>query len=65
MRIILNGQAQEVTANTLDAVLLECGYEGDHFATALNGTFIHKQQREGLALSADDRIEVVAPLEGG
>ena len=65
MRIILNGEAQHVTATTLDKVLLECGYKGDHFATALNGTFIHKQQREGLALSTDDRVEVVAPLEGG
>ena len=65
MRIILNGEATEVTATTLDRVLLECGYEGDHFATALNGTFIHKQQRQDLELSVDDRIEVVAPLEGG
>ena len=65
MRIFLNGEAMEVSAGTLAQVLLECGYEGDHFATAVNEVFVHKQQRPSHQLSDDDRVEIVAPMEGG
>ena len=65
MRIFLNGEVMEVRAETLSQVLQECGYEGDHFATAVNEVFVHKQQRASHLLSEDDRVEIVAPMEGG
>ena len=65
MRIFLNGESREVNPGTLAQVLLECGYEGNHFATAVNEVFVHKQQRESRELSENDRVEVVSPMEGG
>ena len=65
MRIFLNGESRQVNSGTLAQVLRECGYEGDHFATAVNEVFVHKQQRESRELSENDRVEVVSPMEGG
>ncbi len=65
MRIEVNGEARHVESGTLDAVLVECGYRNPAIATALNGTFIHKHQRVETAIVEGDKIEVVAPIEGG
>ena len=65
MRIIINGEEREVMSGQLDSVLLECGYENPAIATALNGTFIHRHLRGETRLTDGDRIEVVAPIEGG
>ena len=65
MRIFLNGESTDVNPGTLAQVLLQCGYKGDHFATAVNEVFVHKAQRETRVLSEDDRVEIVAPMEGG
>ena len=65
MRIIVNGEQREVVAQTLEAVLVECGYHSPKIATALNSTFIHRHLRSETTLSENDRIEVVSPIEGG
>lgn len=65
MRIVLNGDAREVAAAKLDQVLSELGYTDSSVATAVNGTFIPKAQRCGQVLRDGDRIEVVAPMQGG
>ena len=65
MRIFLNGASTDVNPGTLAQVLQECGYEGDHFATAVNEVFVHREQRATRVLSEDDRVEIVAPMEGG
>ena len=65
MRIFLNGAPTDVTPGTLTQVLQECGYEGNHFATAVNEVFVHKEQRQTRVLLEDDRVEIVAPMEGG
>jgi len=65
MRIIVNGEERDVSVAHLDAVLVECGYENPAIATALNGTFIHRHLRAETSLSEGDRVEVVAPIEGG
>ncbi len=54
-----------MTSDLLDQVLVECGYENPSIATALNGTFVHRELRTETKLTEGDRIEVVAPIEGG
>ena len=46
MRIVLNGEAVEVAATRLSDILVECGYQQDRIATALNGEIVHRQLRE-------------------
>ena len=65
MKITLNGVEREVSENMLDQALRELGYCGGAIATAVNGEFIPKTQRLDIVLSEGDRIEVVAPMQGG
>lgn len=65
MKITLNGDACEVAAANLDQALRELGYVDASVATAVNGTFIPKAQRREKLLDDGDRIEVVAPMQGG
>lgn len=64
MKIILNGDECEVSTATVAAVLDELGYAGT-FATALNGRFVPQGQRSDTPLSPQDRLEVIAPMQGG
>jgi sulfur carrier protein len=65
MRITLNGNAIEIDAQTLDQALEQLGYADSVVATALNGTFVPKAQRRETRLDEGDRIEIVAPMQGG
>jgi len=65
MRIIHNGEPREVAAATLAAVLAELDYEGAHVATALNGEFVPAKERAATPVREGDRVEVVAPRQGG
>lgn len=64
MKIVLNGQPREVVAATLSTLLTECGFSG-RVATAVNEEFIPLSMRDSHALNAGDRVEVVAPMQGG
>lgn len=65
MKIVVNGQEVEVQASTLAAALVELGYGGAKLATAVNEAFVPAALRGGLGLRAGDRIEIVAPQQGG
>ncbi|MDY6945075.1 MAG: sulfur carrier protein ThiS [Pseudomonadota bacterium] len=65
MKIVLNGDAREIAAANLNQALHELGYTDGSFATAVNGTFIPKARRASHRLDDGDRIEVVAPMQGG
>jgi hypothetical protein len=41
MRVIVNGEAREINASRVDALLSELEYEGTHFAIAVNGLYRH------------------------
>ena len=64
MKITLNGEPRDVAADRLAAALAELGFEGA-VATAVNGDFVPAAQREGHALAEGDRVEVLAPRQGG
>lgn len=65
MKIEVNGTAHEVTAATLDAALAELGWAEARVATALNGEFVPKASRSATRLQNGDRLEVLAPMQGG
>lgn len=64
MKIVLNGETREVMATTLAALLLECGMSG-RVATAVNEEFIPAGMRQNHTLADGDRVEIVAPMQGG
>ena len=65
MNILVNGKAREVNAQTLPLVLVELGYGNAVVATALNGQFVPIAAREQMSLHDNDRLEIVAPMQGG
>ena len=65
MRIFINDDAHDVDAATLAAALDSLGFSGRKIATALNGRFVAATARPATKLTDGDRIEVVAPMQGG
>lgn len=64
MKIMINGTRTEVRGETLAAILTELGYGDAKVATAVNEVFVAATARD-LALSPGDRVEIVAPRQGG
>ena len=74
MKIIVNGAWHELTCTagvaraaepTLEKVLAELGFGDSVVATAVNGEFVAAGAREGIAVREGDRVEVLAPMQGG
>ncbi|MCC5961295.1 MAG: sulfur carrier protein ThiS [Rhodobacteraceae bacterium] len=65
MKIEVNGDAQNVLARNVEDALRELGWQGARVATALNGEFLPKAARATTDLSDGDRLEVLAPMQGG
>ncbi|HTB38589.1 MAG TPA: sulfur carrier protein ThiS [Reyranella sp.] len=65
MRIFLNDDAHDVEPGTLAAALESLGFGGCKIATAVNGRFVAAAARPKTALADGDRVEVVAPMQGG
>jgi sulfur carrier protein len=65
LKLVVNGEPAEVASTTLAGVLEEMGFGGLKVATALNGDFVPERRRAETALTAGDKIEVVAPRQGG
>ncbi|WP_026606715.1 sulfur carrier protein ThiS [Methylocapsa acidiphila] len=65
MRIKINGEARDVTATTLAALLRELDYEDLTVATALNQAFVRKTDRNRAHLRDGDAVEILTPRQGG
>ncbi|HLW28598.1 MAG TPA: sulfur carrier protein ThiS [Kiloniellales bacterium] len=65
MRIEVNGVEREVQDARLDAILNELGFAEAKVATAVNGDFVPLTARAERQLQPGDRLEVVAPMQGG
>jgi sulfur carrier protein len=65
MKLVVNGAEQDVAAQTLAAALDALDYGQALVATALNGEFVPARKRAETALREGDRIEIVAPRQGG
>ena len=65
MRIILNGEARDCVAGTVEQVLEEAGFGDAVVATALNGRFVPVAERASTPIAEGDEVEVLAPMQGG
>ncbi|MCI0999599.1 MULTISPECIES: sulfur carrier protein ThiS [Ochrobactrum] len=65
MTIVLNGEVITTAAANLAALLAEIELDEAVVATALNGEFVASDERSTATLSSGDRIEVLAPMQGG
>lgn len=65
MKITVNGVVQEITSTHLNTVLDELGHGGAKVATAVNEVFVPTGLRAQTILSDGDRLEVLAPQQGG
>ncbi|APX90771.1 thiamine biosynthesis protein ThiS [Brevirhabdus pacifica] len=66
MKITLNGETRELVPPypTLDRLLADSGFSGT-IATAVNEVFVPAAERAETPLHEGDRIEVLAPMQGG
>ena len=65
MQINVNGKPTEVQETNLRNILKELGYYDAKVATAVNEVFVPTADRSKLKLSSGDRLEIVAPQQGG
>jgi sulfur carrier protein len=65
MKLVVNGELQEVLAATLAEALLSLDFADAKVATALNGEFVPARARASTPVKDGDRIEIVAPRQGG
>jgi sulfur carrier protein len=65
LRVIINGEAREIAAERLDALLGELDYEGTHFAIAVNYDVLPKSRWAETPLKDGDEIEIITPRQGG
>ncbi len=65
MKLIVNGELQDMSARPLSELLVLMEYEGDWLATAVNGELVHREDRFDHALNDNDRIEILSPMQGG
>lgn len=65
MNILVNGKAHDVRSHLLSDVLDELGYGDAKIATAVNGNVVPAKARPGTPLQSDDRLEILAPMQGG
>jgi len=65
LRITVNGEQQETQAATLEQLCAALGYGEQRIATAVNGEFVAVDERPTTRLHDNDRIEIVAPRQGG
>lgn len=65
MKIIVNGEPMDTGAATLAELLAGLDLIEAKVATARNGDFVPAGARALTVLTAGDRIEIVAPRQGG
>lgn len=65
MKLSINGEPREVSATRLSDVLAELGFAQATVATAVNGDFVAAAARPATQLAEGDRVEIVAPQQGG
>ena len=63
--ITVNGEPTETQARTLAELVAARGLAESQVATALNGDFVPKGARAATLLREGDKVEIVAPRQGG
>jgi sulfur carrier protein len=61
----VNGERAETEARTLAELIQSLGFGEREVATALNGSFVPRAARGATLLAEGDKVEIVAPRQGG
>lgn len=64
-QIQVNSETVTVKSEQLSDLLIELGYGDSVVATAVNGDFVAQGNRVNTQIKEGDRIEVLAPMQGG
>ncbi len=66
LKVRLNGNLVELQQTcTLAEALDSWGKTGKHFAVAINGDFVPRNNYESVALTGGEDLEVLSPMQGG
>lgn len=65
MNLTVNGEEKAVSAATLADLLPELEFEGDWLATAVNSNLVAAEDRASFQLREGDKVEILAPMQGG
>jgi sulfur carrier protein len=65
VQIVINGEPTKTGAQTLGELCAALGFAGAKVATAVNGNFVAKGNRDRLALAENDSVEIITPRQGG
>jgi sulfur carrier protein len=65
MRLTVNGEAKDVAATRVDALLGELEFEGTHFAIAVNYDVVPRARWSQTQLADGDTVEILTPRQGG
>ena len=63
--LVVNGVERDIAAADVAAALVELGFDVAVVATALNGEFVPRRKRADTPLTDGDRLEILAPRQGG
>ena len=65
MVVIVNGEAQQVGATRIPALLQELDYEGEFLVVAVNHDVVQRQRWDDIQIKEGDQIEILTPRQGG
>jgi sulfur carrier protein len=65
MKIKVNGETRVVTSKNISDTLTELGFGDAKVATAVNEEFVATTLRQTYELTEGDRLEILAPMQGG
>lgn len=66
MAVALDGRPHRVRrGTTLARLVSELGHEPQQVTTAVNGTFVRREERAGCVLQAGDAVLLFQPIVGG
>lgn len=65
MQVFVNGEPVTVKPSRLSDVLVSLGYECEKVAVAVNETFVPRLTWDSHELESDDRVDVLAAIQGG
>lgn len=66
IKVSINGEIKEIKEGiTLKELLEELGYDKGGFAVAINVTFVPVDNYEQTMLHEGDKIDILAPVQGG
>lgn len=66
IELSVNGERRQLEQTTsIAAALKQWGYSGEDIAVAINGEFVPRSTYAERQVAQSDRIDIVAPIQGG